>query len=102
MYKFSNVSKYVTTFETYMTTVWQLHAQDFGDPATNGVNHKVVKTINPVSQKEVQAVFIPKEKDGYWEGSVSHSAQFADTSIVDDDEAALRKNQLYFACIACV
>ena len=57
----------------------------------------MVKTVNPVTQKEVQAVFVPKEKEGYWSGSVSHSAQFADTSIVDDDEAALRKNQLCFA-----
>ena len=85
-----------------LCTVSDVSCQDFGDPATNGLNHKVVKTINPATHKEVQAVFIPKEKDGYWSGAVSHSAQFADTSIVDDDEAALRKNQLYFACIACV
>ena len=69
--------------------------QDFGDPMQNGLGHKICRAINPETQKEVQAVFIPKDKAGYWSGEICASASIADSSIIDDDEAALRKHQLY-------
>lgn len=40
-------------------------------------------------------MFVPKQKAGYWSGSMSYNATFEDKSIVDDDESALRRGQLH-------
>ena len=73
--------------------------QDFGDPATNGLNHSVSTTLDPTTQKQVQAVFIPKLAKGYWSGEVSNAKGVKDRQILDSDAEALRKNQLHPDCM---
>ena len=68
--------------------------QDFGDPETNNLGHKVTITLDPVSQQKKQAVFIPKLPQGYWSVALENVNQLSDHTIVDDDDAALRSNQL--------
>ena len=47
----------------------------------------------------MQAVFIPKLKKGYWQGSISNDQQIGDCSVLDDDIDALRRDQLPLGCI---
>jgi hypothetical protein len=68
--------------------------QDFGDPDTNNLGHKVTTSMDPITQQKKSAVFIPKLPPGYWSGAVENVNQLSDHTIVDDDEAALRVNQL--------
>lgn len=84
-----------------IVVVWHFHfqfcSQDFGSPNRNGLGHKVCKTVDPVSQKQVDAVFVPKLKKGYWQGSISNIQQLSDSTVVDDDANSLRVNQLLLA-----
>ncbi len=68
--------------------------QEFGSPTKNGLGHAYTTTLHPVTQKPIRAVFIPKFKAGTWSGSVGNMTAVEDTSILDNDETALRKNQL--------
>ncbi len=53
-----------------------------------------MNTVDPSTQQQVQAVFVPKLKPGYWSGSVQSSLSLSDSKVVDDDVDALRKGQL--------
>ncbi len=57
------------------------------------------KTVNPLTQEQVDAVFIPKMKTGYWSGSLSNQQIIQDTAVVDDDANCLRSGQLKLNCI---
>lgn len=71
-----------------------LQLQEYGSPTKNGLGHSYTTTIHPVTQKQIRAVFIPKFKTGVWSGSVGNHTAIEDTVTLDNDETALRKNQV--------
>eukprot|EP00435_Cladocopium_sp_Y103_P031520 s1867_g8.t1 len=71
-----------------------VYKQDFktDDPATKG--HSVHKVEDPVSMKQVDAVFIPTLKRGYFQGSVKGSKKIRLEEAVDTNSTALRDGQV--------
>ena len=98
IYIYQIISQYVSISISSINNIILGH-QDFGDVNSNGLGHRVTTTVDPLTQKKCQAIFIPKLKPGYWQGSISNDQQIEDSSILDDDVDALRPDQLHFGCI---
>ena len=62
------------------------------DPASKG--HSVHKVQDPISMKQVEAVFIPTLKRGYFQGSVKGSKKIRLEEAVDTNSTALRDGQV--------
>ena len=62
------------------------------DPSTNG--HETYTIDDPATAKPMQAVWVPKNKSGYFEGKVSGVKRLKMCERIDDDSSALRGNQL--------
>ena len=84
----------VSDFDVSRCSIAALPFQDFGDPETNGLGHRATTSLEPITQQKKAAVFIPSLPEGYWKGAIENVNQLSDQTIVDDDEAALRSNQL--------
>lgn len=53
-----------------------------------------MKTVNPETQQLCEAVFIPKHRKGIWETNVTHEKSLRAEVMVDNDQDALRENQV--------
>ena len=68
------------------------YKQDFGNPEDYG--HSVYKITNPETHKLTDAVFVPKRKANYWDGSIKTAKRLCLNERVDDDLTALRDGQV--------
>ena len=66
--------------------------EDFGSPGKNG--HKVISAVNPDTQQECEAVFIPKRAKGEWDCAIQFNDKVHKDEMVDNDLDALRTGQL--------
>ena len=69
------------------------YKKDMGsDPEANG--HRCQKVDDPLTGKEIDAVFVPEKKPGYFSGKITAAKRVKLSETVDDDIRALRTNQV--------
>lgn len=84
-----------TAMKVSIPGVWvalDTYRTDFGDPEENG--HVTKQVEHPVTQELIDAVFVPKRKNGYFEGEISSTKKIKLDERIDDDTSALRQNQV--------
>lgn len=64
----------------------------YGKPEEN--NHQVHTVHNPLTNKDIDAVFLPKHGEDVFEGCIKSSKKIKMSEVHDDDTTALRPNQV--------
>ncbi|CAE8582319.1 unnamed protein product [Polarella glacialis] len=70
------------------------YRRDFGEWKTNGLGHRQVDGINPITRKKGPLIMVPKLQNGYYEGEWEFSEAVEDRKVKDDDQDTLRLAQL--------